>query len=493
MLELNGSADDGTLIVRLHETKPDEKASYCALSHRWGNLDYSKTTEANLAVYRQNIPYNNLPKTFKDAILLTIKLGFTYLWIDALCIIQDNFLDWESQAPLMGAIFRDAICTIVAHSAESSSCGFLSPIDGSGIVELRSSPLESTIVNEKMYLGLPQGFHGTLTTSHVSSWGWVQQELILSKRLLHLSRGSAHWECPHTSEPKPLGFTTEAQMHSAWRKHRMRHLEQDLEGSWVDFVEDYSACKLTYEKDRLVAIDGIAQVWMKSLASQTTPIYRSGHFMQDPRNLLWAATSQQESKNESLPSWAWASIGGPVQFMRCRPVNPKYRILMGSIFDTLSTVEICKIDVSEVLTSESNMNELVIKAQLQWLELPPGQHPKGRFASWWRMWPRGSPAGIILPSDLGMVWYDSYPQETKVRDLKTLERCSAVRVLCARICSFQHTTDDEDEGAARAYGVILLQSGGFGSLSYRRVGVGLITRRSWFKNDGSSTYTISIL
>ncbi|OAL43532.1 HET-domain-containing protein [Pyrenochaeta sp. DS3sAY3a] len=490
VLELHGSANDETPIVRLHETKPGEKALYCTLSHRWGNLDQSKTTKTNIEVYRQGIPYDSLPKTFKDAILLTIKMGFTYLWIDALCIIQDNLIDWESQAPLMGGIFRDAVCTIVAHSAESSSCGFLSPADGSGIVELRLNSSEPTTENEKIYLGFPQGFQETLTTSQVSSRGWVQQELVLSTRLLHLSRGSAHWECPHTSEPKPLGFTAAPQMHSAWRKHRMRHLEQDLEASWVDFVEHYSACKLTYEKDRLVAIEGIAQVWMKNLGSQTTPKYQSGHFIQDPRSLLWAATRQHKSKSKSLPSWSWASIEGPVQFMRwCSPLSEQRQSQLAYIADFLSAVEVCEIDASVISVNElgeRNMNELVIKAQVKRLVLKPGQRPKERFPSRWRMWTQGSPAGINLDAyPSGMVWYDSYPKETRFRDQQAGDnRTSVIEVLCARICSFR--------GSECAYGVVLLQGGdcptSFGYL--RRVGVGLITDKYWFAAAGMQTIRI---
>ncbi|KAH8723060.1 heterokaryon incompatibility protein-domain-containing protein, partial [Phaeosphaeriaceae sp. PMI808] len=103
--------------VCLHETKPEERSFYVTLSHRWGKAIPSKTTKANISLHKQGIHYSSLPNTFKDAIVATRKMGFRYLWIDALCIIQDDLHDWASQAPLMGAIFQNASCTIAAHSA----------------------------------------------------------------------------------------------------------------------------------------------------------------------------------------------------------------------------------------------------------------------------------------------------------------------------------------------------------------------------------------
>jgi len=105
VLDVNGSASNGTPLVHLHESKSEERALYVTLSHRWGKKIPSKTTKANIGNHKQSIEFNSLPKTFQDAVLATRKMGFGYLWIDALCIVQDDRRDWASQAPLMGSIF----------------------------------------------------------------------------------------------------------------------------------------------------------------------------------------------------------------------------------------------------------------------------------------------------------------------------------------------------------------------------------------------------
>jgi hypothetical protein len=66
------------------------RGQYLTLSHRWGGTNMSTTTKALLEDHTRGIGFNYLCKTFQDAIIITRKLGFQYIWIDALCIIQDS-------------------------------------------------------------------------------------------------------------------------------------------------------------------------------------------------------------------------------------------------------------------------------------------------------------------------------------------------------------------------------------------------------------------
>jgi hypothetical protein len=94
--------------------------SYIALSHRWGNiidLFRTRTTKKTLKRHMQRLRMWELPKTFQDAIIVCRKLNVRYLWIDSLCIIQDDLKDWEREAKQMGSIFEKAICTIAAVDA----------------------------------------------------------------------------------------------------------------------------------------------------------------------------------------------------------------------------------------------------------------------------------------------------------------------------------------------------------------------------------------
>src|SRR5436190_9880944 len=100
---------------------------YIALSHCWGSSPLLSTTTANLMKHLVCIPMDELPRNFQDAVTVTRKLGFRYLWIDSLCIIQDSESDWLQESAHMGAVYANASCTIAASSAVSSRTGFLLP------------------------------------------------------------------------------------------------------------------------------------------------------------------------------------------------------------------------------------------------------------------------------------------------------------------------------------------------------------------------------
>ena len=115
--------------VHLHVRTQDERGVYVALSHRWGLRGSQKmplqTTRRNLKEHCKGISYQGLLSTFRDAVTVTRMLGIRYLWIDALCILQDDQDDWLKQSSQMGSIFKNSLLTIAIHSAKNSSEGFL--------------------------------------------------------------------------------------------------------------------------------------------------------------------------------------------------------------------------------------------------------------------------------------------------------------------------------------------------------------------------------
>jgi hypothetical protein len=80
--------------IKLHISN-GENASYIALSHSWGPSAPLRTVKSNLDKHQQGIPYDDLPSTFRDAVLMAWYIGCRYLWIDSLCVIQDDNDDWE--------------------------------------------------------------------------------------------------------------------------------------------------------------------------------------------------------------------------------------------------------------------------------------------------------------------------------------------------------------------------------------------------------------
>jgi Heterokaryon incompatibility protein (HET) len=106
--------------VRLVETK-GKMGQFIALSHRWGAVQPLQTTKANQSAHYERINEEHLPKTFRDAIFMAGRLGIEYLWIDSLCIVQDDTEDWLRESQCMGSIYQRALCTFAAVDSWANS------------------------------------------------------------------------------------------------------------------------------------------------------------------------------------------------------------------------------------------------------------------------------------------------------------------------------------------------------------------------------------
>jgi hypothetical protein len=95
--------------MRLYQAQHDNAVTYVALSYRWGGKQCIITTRATVQFYTQELPIEALSKGIRDAIMITRDLGFRYLWVDALCIVQDNVDDKISKINKMGLVYRKAI------------------------------------------------------------------------------------------------------------------------------------------------------------------------------------------------------------------------------------------------------------------------------------------------------------------------------------------------------------------------------------------------
>ncbi|CZS90605.1 uncharacterized protein RAG0_01630 [Rhynchosporium agropyri] len=106
-----------TSIISIHISK-DEFGECLALSHCWGNCTQtSLTKEANISARRNGFPLSTIPKSFRDAVMITRTLGYRYLWIDCLCILQDFDKDWRKEFVNMAEIYANSVLTICADAA----------------------------------------------------------------------------------------------------------------------------------------------------------------------------------------------------------------------------------------------------------------------------------------------------------------------------------------------------------------------------------------
>jgi len=103
LIDVNAFADSSD--VQLVDNDGGSKC-YVTLSYCWGKSRTFTTTSRSLRLRKTRIHFESLPRTFMDAVRIVRKLEVRYLWIDALCIIQDDRLDWQRESAKMGAIYR---------------------------------------------------------------------------------------------------------------------------------------------------------------------------------------------------------------------------------------------------------------------------------------------------------------------------------------------------------------------------------------------------
>lgn len=114
--------DEEPLRLRLTEGMTGH---YVALSYAWGAGSTFKTTRDTISSRLSGFLPADLPNSVRDAVLITRRMGFEYLWVDALCIIQADFEDWNHESALMARVYGGAAFTISADLAHNSDFGIL--------------------------------------------------------------------------------------------------------------------------------------------------------------------------------------------------------------------------------------------------------------------------------------------------------------------------------------------------------------------------------
>ncbi|RSM14444.1 hypothetical protein CDV31_005461 [Fusarium ambrosium] len=211
---LDLDAFDDPSKIRLWETKGTTRSdSYVTLSHCWGvdTSHHVKTTHATLPSHLNTIFVQELPQTFRDAIKVTRHLGIRFLWIDSLCICQDDADDWAREAAAMQRVYAGAFLTISADGAPGSAHGFLQRQERRHVpITLKftpdnTDPATATRPKETNVPAYAFEFPAwksckkrvllALMDQPLSSRAWAMQERLLSNRMLHFTSKELFFEC----------------------------------------------------------------------------------------------------------------------------------------------------------------------------------------------------------------------------------------------------------------------------------------------------------
>ena len=339
--------------------RPKESGIYVALSHCWGPLLessaslYTRTLKTNLNDMQRGIPTNLLPQNFQDAIFTVRKLQLRYLWIDALCIIQDDPADWAREAAKMNDIYGSAYLTIAATSAISSTEGFLRrsqemacsiPLYG----DTRTEPAGCLFLTEMPDGGDQGSWIDNIEKARWNTRGWTFQERLLSKRVLHFTARKIFWECrvanatEENEPPLDPGYRTPWLREGCYCESGPL-VKQNVGASnacfdtWYSIISKYavelpsrgreltvsrySSRELSYETDVLPALSGLAHSFkaIHGVEKVTdTNDYLAGIWRNDlPKGLLWSLHDSSDASRHTqyiAPTWSWASMKGQVHF-----------------------------------------------------------------------------------------------------------------------------------------------------------------------------------
>lgn len=374
----------GDKFVYLRETK-GEKGAYITLSYVWGSPNkVSATASTNFEERKNGILVETLPKTFQDVITITRKLNVPYVWIDALCIIQDDEGDWNREASQMARIYQLSLLTVAATGAEDASKGcFLDRVPTSveigPLVKLPYRTKEGVVSGQfsvyEPHTTFAEEYDRFIEKSPLLKRGWVFQERALSRRMVHYTKGKMFFECRTSrfmdecqegvgkENIKLGGFwgqDIKAKGEVTTPPKEPKPLELSILGRWYSALGIYSQLRLTKAKDKLAAIAGVAKEFQMLLSMERdqvgkpgrdgsaihTPLYVSGLWSHDLLcGLSWYPSKPQKLwiAGNKAPSWSWASWHTPIAWPRCTTFKPECKLIVPEMQEQYGRAESMKM------------------------------------------------------------------------------------------------------------------------------------------------------
>ncbi|KAM0167907.1 hypothetical protein ACHAPF_011524, partial [Botrytis cinerea] len=343
----------------------NEWCEYTALSYVWGRsftilnakenakaASILVTTKANIdTLYRSHAlsslrrnQYGVIPRTVQDAMELTRKIGIRYLWVDTLCIVQDDQDDKSRLVSSMDSIYNGSTLTLIAAVGDDAHSGLL------GVSHRPESPVESyEIVDNGKLLTLSLCLPSLCEEVRKGKWhtrGWTYQEQCMSPRCLYFTSKELFFQCPESQWREGYDYmellpSQDVQIRTGppWWSKRLRKdpdptpyrylwdFKTQLQAeSYQMAVQEYSQRNLTHLNDVLNAFEGIFHRFNRSKIVSSLSIHQTQGIPTDIlfQAILWfpskssqrrVSTIQGRMTVEKFSTWSWASWLGPIEFI----------------------------------------------------------------------------------------------------------------------------------------------------------------------------------
>ncbi|KAJ4213332.1 hypothetical protein NW759_011174 [Fusarium solani] len=309
------------------------EGGYAALSHCWGpNPNFLMLNTDKESEFRREIPMEELPASFRDAVITCRRLDIPYLWIDSLCIIQDSHSDWLLQSEDMFKVYLNCELNIAIDASASAHEGafrerdprylqdccvwtpFFKPQRHDAQIIPDENEFKSTDGINLCEVYTVNDFAWAREEAPLTKRAWIFQERLLSPRTLYFSSDRISWECGRKrSITEYLPFSNDNAQGRGFdvnfvAEYNIRE-DGDLFDFYRDFVDMYTDRELTFPvADKLVAFAAVA----RRCASWFKGDYCAGIFRDTmPWGLLWHTSPtgwMTRSQTWRAPSWSWASM-----------------------------------------------------------------------------------------------------------------------------------------------------------------------------------------
>ena len=313
---------------------------WVTLSHCWGppGSISLRLLQSNVDELKKQIPFGSLTKNFKDAIMtarhLAERFGTLYLWIDAICIIQDSDSDWARESIKMGHLYSNSLCTLFACRGTDPSAGLWEPPTALSMHECCIEGGPNSCLRGRWQIRDIYAFENSVQRSHLCSRAWVHQEDNLATRRLYLASGQLYWGCCQgiKQEMNPKLVLLKPSLSANTGGHSLLAIQCDPDltrqqkldktySIWLEIAAHHSGRGITRATDRLPSVAAMAKVigdWQKSPDD-----YIAGTW----KNFFWACilweirSPDKATKAENgSPSWSWTSVTGAIHFV----IRPAY-------------------------------------------------------------------------------------------------------------------------------------------------------------------------
>ncbi|KAF8544581.1 heterokaryon incompatibility protein-domain-containing protein [Trichophaea hybrida] len=301
--------------------KLEEGSGYLALSYVWGQNQEFKLLKSNVEEWSVpgNLPHP-LPKTIHDAIELTKMLGERYLWVDSLCIVQDDDDIKQDQIGQMDRVYGSASFTIVAADGNTAEAGL------PGLTPRQRMQMVEVIQGLTLAVVLPT-LLDTLSFSFWNSRGWTYQERLLSRKAVYFTGHQIYWQCnrdtwcedvyaeKHSRMQSMQSYSSFGPQRLDFNPHPHLYIPHSSFSLYTNLIDDYTARNFSDESDALNAFTGISNVLRHQPG--TWGFVAGLPVCNFDDAIVWLPKGPIE-RCRQFPSWSWAGWTGSGVTMRPR-------------------------------------------------------------------------------------------------------------------------------------------------------------------------------